>query len=246
MKRLLAAGAESIYQVTRAFRRDEFGALHNPEFTLVEWYGVGDDMQTGMARLSELAETLLGRGPADRLAYRESFMRYVGVDPWAATAADLAEAARASRLTLPDGMASADRDSWLNLLLAEVVQPNLGVGRPMILHHYPASQGALARICNEDRQAAERFELFCEGVELANGYHELLDAEELADRQRRANEWRRRDGRPTLPENNRLLEAMRAGLPDCCGVALGFDRLVMVALGAQTLADVMPFPFPRA
>jgi len=247
MKRLLAAGAEAIYQITRALRRDELGPLHNPEFTIVEWYRVGDGPDEGMTLLGDLAETLLGRGPAERLSYREAFQRHVGLDPHTAKTEELIAAAREKNIEAPASLARSDRDGWIDLLLVELVQPHLGRPRPTILYDYPAGQAALARLRTDgDATVAERFELMVDGIELANGYHELTDADELARRNHENNLWRQRDGKQSLPTDSRLLAAMRAGLPPATGVALGFDRVVLLAAGAKTLAEVMPFPFPRA
>lgn len=246
MKRLLAAGATAIYQVTRAFRREEQGPLHNPEFTMVEWYRCGDQMSQGMQLLSDLSEQMLRRGSAITRTYREVFESTLGVNPHRASCEQLRDLAESCQLSIPESFVDADRDAWLDLLLAERIQPTLGTAQPVIVHDYPASQSALARIRQDDDVVAERFELFVDGIEMANGYHELLDADELASRQEIANQLRRQDGKQALPEDNRLLSAMRHGLPPCVGVALGFDRLVMVATGAQRLADVMAFPFERA
>jgi lysyl-tRNA synthetase class 2 len=246
MKRLLAAGATAIYQVARVFRAGEVGRLHNPEFTMVEWYRAGDDLAAGMQLLDELSQVLLGRGPAERLSYAEAFARHVGIDPHEAPATALRAAAAQHRLTIPEGLDPQDRDLWLNLLLAELVEPNLGRGRPTLLYDYPASQAALARVRPGPPAVAERFELYIDGVELANGYHELLEAETLRARNRAANAARAAAGLPSLPEESRLLAAMEHGLPPCVGVALGFDRLAMIALGAQSIAEVMAFAGDRA
>ncbi|MEX0820428.1 MAG: EF-P lysine aminoacylase EpmA [Pirellulaceae bacterium] len=246
MKRLLAAGAERIYQVTRAFRGGECGQYHNPEFTMVEWYRVGDSMATGMTLLGELACELLGVGRVSRVSYGEAFQRHVGIDPHAATPKELAAAAKSHGVAVPNNMPHDDRDEWLNLLLAAIVEPKLGFGAPEILYDYPASQAALAQVRREEPPVAERFELYVQGLELANGYHELLDAETLRERNRRANRRRAADGKYLLPEESRLLAAMEHGLPDCVGVALGFDRLVMLAAGASSLGEVMAFPIDRA
>ncbi len=245
MKRLMAAGGEAIYQITRAFRGGESGRLHNPEFTIVEWYRRGDSMEDGMQLTADLCESLLNLGPAERLSYGQAFETHVGIDPHRATAAELADLARTRGLSFSDTLAAGDRDTWLNLLLAELVQPHLGRPRPTLLYHYPGSQAALARVAG-DPPLAERFELFVRGVELANGYHELLDAEVLRGRNRQANEERTAEGKPRLPEASRLLAAMDAGLPACGGTALGFDRLVMLAAGAESLTDVMAFAIDRA
>ncbi len=246
MKRLLAAGAEAIFQVSRVFRGGERGALHNAEFTMVEWYRRGDNMAEGIGLLDELCQAMLGAGPAERLTYGEAFARHVGLDPHTATVTALEAAAEARGIAVPPGFADAGHDDWLDLLLVELVQPHLGQGRPTILYDYPATQAALARVRGANPPVAERFELFVGGIELANGYHELLDAAELRRRNALANDQRARDGKPRLPEESRLLAAMELGLPECTGVALGFDRLVMVAVGAKTLAEVVAFPIELA
>ncbi|MGD0896254.1 MAG: EF-P lysine aminoacylase EpmA [Thermoguttaceae bacterium] len=246
MKRLLAAGAKAIYQVSRAFRQGEQGALHNPEFTLVEWYRAGDGPDEGMQLTSDLCDSLLGRGPAERISYRDVFLRYVSLDPHTASIEDLMAAAAQGGSPPPKSLLPEDRDGWLDWLLADRVQPRLGLDRPVFVFDYPASQAALARLRPGDPPVAERFELYVSGIELANGYHELLDADELRARTARANAQRLADGKPMLPESSRLLQAMEAGLPPAVGVALGFDRLVMLAAGARSIAEVIAFPFDRA
>ncbi len=246
MKRLLAAGFPSIYQITHAFRGGERGRLHNPEFTLVEWYAVGQGRDGGIRLLSQLAETLLKKGPAERLAYRHAFQLGVGVDPFQASCEELAAAARQHGVVIPAGQDLQDRDGWLDLLLVDCIEPHLGRGQPTILCDYPPSQAALARIRPDSPPVAERFELYVEGIELANGYHELLEAEELRRRNEAVNRQRALAGKMTLPSESRLLAAMESGLPPCTGVALGFDRLVMLAFGASELAEVLPFPLEIA
>jgi lysyl-tRNA synthetase class 2 len=236
MKRLLAAGATAIYQITRAFRGGEASPLHNPEFTVVEWYRVGDDYSAGMQLLGDLADQILGLGQPDRITYRDAFLRYAQLDPFGNLPAS-------SSLGLPSG---ADRDMVLDYLLTSRVDPHLARKRPAILYDYPASQAALACIRNENPPVAERFELYVRGMELANGYHELLDADVLRQRNRANNQLRTVDRKYLLPEESRLLAAMQHGLPACCGCALGFDRLVMAATGVSSLQDVMAFPIDRA
>ncbi len=246
MKRLLAAGAHAIFQVTRAFRAGERGRLHNPEFTMVEWYRVDDSMLTGMALLSELSETLLERGPAEQVSYRDVFESQVGVNPHRTSASELAEIAEAKGIATPQGWDVDDCDAWLELLLSELVEPHLGQGRPTILYDYPATQAALAVVRHGEQPVGERFELYASGIELANGYHELLDPAELRRRNARVNRDRQADGKPALPEESRLLAAMEHGLPPCTGVALGFDRVAMLAAGAQCIEQVLAFPIERA
>jgi elongation factor P--(R)-beta-lysine ligase len=245
MKRLLAAGASAIFQITRAYRAGEQGPLHNPEFTMLEWYRTGDEMAAGMKLLSDVAEVLVGRGAAEVVTYADAFRQGVGVDPHTASAAELRESAERLGVIAPASFAG-DRDDWLDLLLTDRVQPHLGRSRPTVLCDYPATQAALARVRAAEPPIAERFELYVNGVELANGYHELLDPAVLSDRARHANLQRAEDGKVTLPEDSRLLAAMASGLPACCGTALGFDRAVMVAVGAKSLPEVMAFPIERA
>jgi elongation factor P--(R)-beta-lysine ligase len=220
MKRLLAAGATAIYQITKAFRGGEIGLLHNPEFTMIEWYRSGDDYAAGMQLLDDLAAAILARGASERLTFREAFLKFAEVDPFA----------------------EHHDEFQLDYLLASRVQPKLGLARPTILYDYPAGQAALARVREGETPVAERFELFIDGLELANGYHELLDPEVLRRRNQENNVLRAAAGKYALPEDSRLLAAMDAGFPACSGCALGFDRLVMAVTGAKSLADVMAFP----
>ncbi len=246
MKRLLAAGGEAIYQVTRAFRQGERGPLHNPEFTMVEWYRSGDGMEEGMRLTSELCDAMLARGEATRLSYREAFRQHAGLDPHTTDTRALEAAARQYGIEPPASLAAEDRDGWLDLLLAERISPKLGHSQPALLYDYPVSQAVLARVRWERPPVAERFELYVSGIELANGYHELLDGVELRRRNEQANAQRRADGKEALPERSRLLAAMESGMPASVGVALGFDRLVMLAAGAKSLDEVMAFPLERA
>jgi lysyl-tRNA synthetase class 2 len=246
MKRLLASGAERIYQVTRAFRGAERGRLHNPEFTIVEWYRAGDSMEEGVALLAEVAIEMLQVDNVETISYREAFEQHVGLDPHTASLEEIADGGRHNLDGLPPRYGGDDRDDCLNFLLAMFVEPKLGVGCPQILYDYPASQAALARVRDDDPPLAERFELYVNGIELANGYHELLDADALRVRNRFTNQQRIREHKYTLPETSLLLDAMDAGLPACAGVALGFDRLVMVAAGAKAIDDVIAFPIERA
>ena len=220
--------------------------MHNPEFTMVEWYRVGDRLAEGMQLLSDLSETLLGRGPAERLTYREAFQRHAGLDPHAASTEELMSAVKQAGLSAPESLSHEDRDGWLDLLLVERVQPHLGCTRPAIVYDFPASQAALAEVRGEDPPVAERFELYVAGLELANGYHELLDPAVLRARSVAANTWRVADSKLPLPEDSRMLWAMEAGLPPSVGVAMGFDRVVMLAAGATHIDQVLAFPFERA
>ncbi|MCB9881127.1 MAG: EF-P lysine aminoacylase GenX [Planctomycetes bacterium] len=246
MKRLLAAGAEAIYQIARVFRAGERGTRHNPEFTMVEWYRRGDDMDAGMERLSELARHTLDTRPATRVTYRAAFHEHLDIDPFTTTVDELHRLAHERAYDVPYGFDEASLDDWLDWLRSSFIDPTLGHGTPCILHDFPATQSALARIRAGAPPVAERFELFVNGIELANGYHELLDASELRRRNVHANEERLRAGLRPLPVESRLLDAMEHGLPACSGVALGFDRLVMLKTGCTRIEDVWAFPVERA
>ncbi len=248
MKRLMAAGADAIYQIGPAFRRGERGRLHNPEFTMLEWYRTGQTTAEATSLIGDLVEHVTGRGPTLVITYAEMFQQHLGIDPHRAPVAELR--AKAVELGIevgaPDPKADEDRDAWLNLLLTHAIEPDLGRPTPVIVYDWPASQSALAKIRDDDPPVADRFELYIDGVELANGYNELLDAAELERRNERNNRLRVDDGVEALPGESRMLAAMRHGLPQCCGVALGIDRLVMVALGLDSIDGAMAFPVERA
>jgi len=247
MKRLLAAGSGDIYQICHVVRGSELGRLHNPEFTLIEWYRLGFPLEQLMEEVEALARTLLGkRGTAlaaERLSYHDAFTRELGLDPFTASDASLAKAAEPIGFL---GTAATERDEWLELLMGTIVGPRLGRGALTFVYGYPATQAALARLDPHDPRMARRFELYCEGVELANGFEELTAAAEQRERFERDNAARQRRGLPVAPLDERLLAALEAGLPECAGVALGFDRTLMLATGAQHIEEVLAFPTARA
>ncbi len=246
MKRLLAAGSGDIWQLARVFRGAERGRRHNPEFSLLEWYRVGWDAAALMEEVEALLSALAAPGRvfpvALRLSYREAFLQHAGVDPFDARAGELLEALAAAGAPPPPGL-EADRDACLDLALAMLVEPRLDPARPTFLYDFPASHAALARIRPGDPPLAERFELFLGGMELANGFHELTDADEQAARFAADLVARRARGLPPVPVDDRLLAAMAHGLPDCAGVAVGFDRLVMILAGASHIDEVLAFPW---
>ena len=250
MKRLLAAGAGSIYQICKVFRDGEAGRLHNPEFTMLEWYRVGFDHFALMDEAAALiAEALVGGralGAPEKLTYREAFERHCGLDPHTADSVALAAVVQAKAIAVRGDPAREAADTLRDLLLTHVIEPQLGRGRVTLLYDYPASQAALARIRPGDPPVAERFEVYLEGIELANGFHELNDATEQRARFERDLAQRKERGLPAVPMDERLLEALAHGLPDCAGVALGFDRLVMIAAGVASIQEVLPFPIERA
>lgn len=261
MKRLLIAGADAIYQITKAVRGLERGPRHNPEFTMLEWYRVGDTDREQMAfteslvrhavRASQECDSLIpGRRTLpetafERVPYDLAFERAVGVRVLKLGVAELRELAASLgvRVHAPE---SLDRDAWLNLLLAERVEPWMATQGAVFLHDFPASQAALARVRKSDPPVAERFELYIGGVELCNGYHEITDADELRSRMERQAELRQREGLRPLPTRSHLEAATRRGMPASAGVALGFDRLLMWLWQCDQIDDVIAFPWERA
>jgi lysyl-tRNA synthetase class 2 len=245
MKRLLAAGSGCIYQICRAFRVDERGRRHNPEFTMIEGCRLGFDHHRLMEEVTTLAARILGSRPVEVVSYRDAFQRLADIDPFECSVADLKACAAARQIPLP-GLPDADRDGWLDLLFSEIVAPCLGRGTFSYVCDFPASQAALARLRPEAGiEVAERFELFIDGMEIANGYHELTDPGEQRRRFEQERAHRQATGQPESSVDERLLAAMASGLPECAGVALGFDRLVMLAVGAERIDEVMTFPVER-
>lgn len=245
MKRLLAAGSGAIYQITRAFRDGEAGSRHNPEFTLLEWYRPQADYHALMDEVAALVQACVGRRTCRRASYRELFVAELAVDPLVADAAALEAIAR-ERIDV--GTLQGPRDLWLDLLLSHCIEPALAAeGGLVFVYDYPASQAALAQLADSDGvSVARRFELYVDGVELANGYQELTDAVEQRRRFEADNRRRRELGQQELPLDERLLAAMAAGLPPCSGVALGFDRLLMLAEKAGAIGEVLAFDWSRA
>ena len=244
MKRLLAAGSGPIYQIAKAFRRGEAGRRHNPEFTMLEWYRPGFDDEALMAEVDALVRQVLSTPPAAHVPYGDLFMRHLGVDAHRADAAALREAAARCGITAPE--LGEARDGWLDFLWSHAVEPHLGGdGRPLFVIDYPASQAMLARLRPGSPPVAARFELYLHGVELANGFHELADPEEQRRRFEADNAERRAAGLSAMPLDEYLLAALAHGLPDCSGVALGVDRLLMLRLGARDIAEVLAFPLSR-
>ncbi|RLA30614.1 MAG: EF-P lysine aminoacylase GenX [Gammaproteobacteria bacterium] len=248
MKRLLAAGSGDIWQLARVFRDGERGRRHHPEFTLLEWYRLGWDHHRLMDEVTDLVTKLLDGhtlAAVEKLTYREAFIAHAGLDPFIVEPGAWHAAVKRHDIDCTD-LDDTDIDGWRDLLLTHVVEPHLGQGRLTLIHDYPASQAALARVRTGDPSLAERFELYWQGVELANGYHELTDA---AEQRRRVEDdlvQRRELGLPEVLPDARFLAALDAGLPDCAGVALGVDRLLMLALGLPSLDDVLAFPIERA
>jgi len=246
MKRLLAAGCGDIWQICRVYRDGESGRWHNPEFTLIEWYRIGIDHHALMSDVERLISTMLPPSRnfdnAERLTYREAVQLHAGVEAFDDPIAVLIARLESSQIEVPASIRE-DRDACLDLIMSMLVGPQLGLERLSFVYDYPTSQASLARVRGA---VASRFEAYLDGIELANGFHELASSQEQrarfnADLRER---WRRQ--LPQTPIDERLLAALDHGLPECSGVALGFDRLVMCSVGAQHIDDVLAFPFARA
>jgi lysyl-tRNA synthetase class 2 len=242
MKRLLAAGSGCIYQMAKVFRNGEVGRKHNPEFTMLEWYRLGFNERDLMGEVSELVSSITGIDTFNGYTYQAVFEKYLGVDIVSATTAQLGEIMNQH----VEVSGEYDRDGWLNLLMSHCIEPQLKGA--VFIYDYPASQAALARVKQDEQgnTVAARFELFVNGVELANGYHELTDSSEQQRRFEQDINDRKALDLPQRPYDKRLVKALENGLPDCAGVALGVDRLLMLALNKSEISEVIPFDFSRA
>ncbi len=242
MKRLLAAGSGCIYQMAKVFRNGEVGRKHNPEFTMLEWYRIGFDEQVLMDEVAELISSVTDIQVFKRCRYHEVFEQYLGIDIFTADSKLLASTMRQHIEVSGD----YDKDGWLNLLMSHCIEPQLEGA--VFIYDYPASQAALARVKqdHQGRNVAARFELFIDGVELANGYHELSDSKEQQRRFEKDLADRAELELVQRPYDARLVSALVSGFPDCAGVALGVDRLMMLAFDKQAISEVLPFDFSRA
>ncbi len=247
MKRLLAAGSGPIYQICKVFRGGEMGRRHNPEFTLLEWYRPGFDHLRLMDEVAELVNRVLPQPlPVARYSYAGLFQERLGVD------IDSADPQRLRACAIDQGVSGVEHlelggvDPWLDLLMSHCIEPGLGQGELSFVTDYPASQAALARLSQGEPRRAQRFELYLQGMELANGFHELTAATEQRQRFEQDLALRRERGLPVHPLDEPFLAALEAGLPDCAGVALGVDRLLMLITGCEHIGQVLAFPWERA
>ncbi|KZN14236.1 EF-P lysine aminoacylase EpmA [Marinomonas sp. TW1] len=246
MKRLLCAGAGSIYQLGKVFRAEEMGRRHSIEFTMLEWYRVGLDHWQLMAEIEALLQALIAPSlQCDYLSYQQAFIDFTGLDPWQVSLEDLQACAHQAT---EYGLQETDRDTLLELIFASVIEPKIAQQQPCFIHSYPTSQAALAKLhSNTDgNQMAARFELYWQGMELANGYHELTDAQEQAARFVQDKAQRQKAESVERQFDERLITALAHGMPDCAGVALGVDRLLMLICGKKDIAEVLAFAHERA
>ena len=244
MKRLLAAGSGSIFQLARVFRDDELGRWHNPEFTLLEWYRLGVSHHVLMDEVDAFLQAILQSQPMIRKTYQDAFIEICGFDPMSATIAEMKACLAHFSLEGILPIDESDISQYLFLLMSHVVEPKLSLETaPVALYHFPVAQASLANIHNG---VAERFEVFYHGVELANGFHELTDANAQHARFMQDNQIRQSQGLPVVPPDEYLLSALNHGLPSCSGVALGVDRLIAIALQKKSIANTLSFDFSRS
>lgn len=243
MKRLLAAGSGAIFQITKVFRDGETGRWHQPEFSLLEWYRPGFNQEQLIQEVDELLQMLLQTAPAEPLSYCAVFETYTGLHPLNSSLSSLHEYVKPFGI---QEVSSLDRDTCLQLILSHQIEPWLGQTCPTVIADFPASQAALARHKINQPELAERFEFYCQGVELANGFYELTDPIEQRQRFEQDLAKRQQLNLPIHPVDEQFLAALEAGLPDCAGVALGLDRLLMLKMGASHIHEVLTFPVDYA
>ncbi|OGT51773.1 MAG: EF-P lysine aminoacylase GenX [Gammaproteobacteria bacterium RIFCSPHIGHO2_12_FULL_42_13] len=243
MKRLLSQGSGSIYQICKAFRREEAGQQHNPEFTMLEWYRLGFDHHALMNEVDALLQYCFNTPPAEKISYQAVFQQYLSLDSFAVSLEALKKIMLEKIAITEHDLASINKDTALQLLLSHCIEPHFGVEKPLFLYDFPPSQAALAKI---NHGVAERFELYLQGSEIANGFHELADAAEQEARFKK-NQVARANNGYTVPKiDYYFINALKKGLPACAGVAIGLDRLLMFQLSTKNIADVLPFPFHYA
>ena len=245
LKRLLSAYKTCIYQLGKAYRHEGQGRWHNPEFTMLEWYRVGFDHHALMQEVSDLLKAVLDVPDTETLSYQQAFLQYLSLDPLTAKTAEIAAVFNRCNIDLSDDY-PIDRDGMLQLLFSYEIEPKIGQQVPCFIYGYPASQAALAQLNEQDPRIADRFEVYYKGAELANGFHELQNAEEQRKRFEQDNRLRNTFRLPPKPIDEHFLAALESGLPACAGVALGVDRLLMIKLDAQHIEDVLAFPVARA
>jgi lysyl-tRNA synthetase class 2 len=247
MKRLLSLQSGDIYQMAHVFRDGECGRLHNPEFMMVEWYRLGFTFEQMMAESVEFIALFLGNHPLQFISYRDAFKVYAGIDYLYATPRELIDSIQHHKIPMPSDVACWDKDTLLHFLMGFVIEPHLGQSGLTILKDYPASQCALAQTYKrEEEMVAERFEIYYQGIELANGFHELTDITEQRQRFENENHKRAELKKKVLPLDENFLQALAVGLPDACGVAIGFDRLMLLRHKKTNLSEIMPFAWPQA
>ncbi|MEW6989041.1 elongation factor P--(R)-beta-lysine ligase [Colwelliaceae bacterium 6441] len=246
MKRLIASGYGSIFQLCKAFRHEEQGRYHNPEFSMLEWYRIGFDHFQLMDEVNELLQVTLQCKSAEKLTYQDAFLKYLNVDPLCCSIELLKTRLSENNVTGDWILEENDIDVLLQVLFSECIEPNIGKDRPCFIYNYPRNQASLAKLCALDDRVAERFECYFKGVELANGFNELTDLNEQLQRFKCDNHKRKTLGKEEKTPDELFLSALKSGLPNCSGVALGIDRLIMLAFDRTDIASTMTFNISNA
>ena len=245
MKRLLASGFGCCYQLAKAFRHEQQGRYHNPEFTLLEWYRLGFTYHELMAEVSALLQQILGCEAGDKISYQALFIQYLDIDPLTASKAQLLDVITINN-QFSDWLNDESKDSLLQFIMASLIEPKIAKQRPLFVYDFPASQASLAKINEKDSRVAERFECYFQGIELANGFTELTDAKQQYARFQQDNQQRLALDKPRQAIDEKFIAALQHGLPKCAGVALGIDRLFMLALAADSIEQVLTFTTEQA
>lgn len=248
MKRLLAQGIGDIYQIGHVFRDAEIGPLHNPEFTITEWYRIGFTFDEIIRDTLDYIRLFLGELPVVQKTYRHTIQEFLAIDYLAMSAPQLLSFAKQKEIDLPADAVHWDKDTLLQLLITFLIEPSLGSDHYFVLTHYPSTQAALSKtlVMPDGEKVGCRFEVYHKGIELANGYHELTDPIEQRRRFEEGNAARTEAGKHPLPIDERFLSALEKGMPDCCGVAVGFDRLMLLKRVQKSLKTILPFTWENA
>ena len=245
MKRLLASGYGSIFQIAKAFRHEEAGRFHNPEFTLLEWYRLGFDHFMLMDEVGELLQIILDCKKPDQITYQQLFLDLLNIDPLVADREQLLSLIKDYNKFSDWLTVEQDNDVLLQFILSEIIEPKIGNQRPCFVYNFPRSQASLAKTCEQDIRVAERFECYFKGVELVNGFNELTDVDIQLARFQEDNQKRKMLSLKEKPIDKNFLAALSHGLPACSGVALGIDRLIMLLLNVEHIEQVISFPADR-
>jgi len=250
MKRLLASGYGCIFQIAKAYRHEEAGRNHNPEFTLLEWYRIGFDHFDLMEEVADLLKIVLACAEPIKITYQALFLQKVKLDPLTATRTELLALIKQHQMLsdwlVSDSESDADNDILLQFIFSEIIEPSIGLDAPYFVYSFPKSQASLAQLSSKDARVADRFECYYQGIELVNGFNELIDSKVQIQRFQEDNETRTVKGLSTKPIDEHFIRALSHGLPQCSGVALGIDRLVMLALKIEHIAEAISFPIDRA
>lgn len=247
MKRLLSLGMKDIYQLAHVFRDEDHGLKHNPEFMMAEWYRLNFTLDKMIEETNDFIKLFLGDLKTSKISYREAFLKYTGLDYLNLSEENLLNYLDQSNIPYYPSIIDEGKDAILNLIMGTQIEKELGKDKIETLYHYPSTQAALAKTLKiNDELVAERFEIYYKGIELCNGYHELVEVKEQRSRFLQANAERKSLHKNELPIDEHFLKALEKGIPDCCGVAVGFDRLMMLRHGTNSIKDVIAFGWDTA